>query len=195
MQFESQATAIRAFHTGVFPGLLQTRDYADTVIGSMPDEMPDETRKTRLEVRMRRQDQVLGAEDPPRLLIILDEFVPRRTIGHAAVVADQIRATVEATKQPNILLRVLPRESPAFTHYGTFTIFDFGEDENAVLYRELGTTDAVIQDSTVVQLHRVRFEQMWELCLSSNASASRLEADYYELRASLHRNDPEPTQK
>jgi transcriptional regulator with XRE-family HTH domain len=187
LQFENQATAIRTFHIGVFPGLLQTREYAETVLGAIPEGMADETRKVRLDVRMRRQEHFFAAEDPPQLMIVIDEFVAKRTMGNPGIVAAQIRAVIEATRRSNVHVRILPADAPPFTLMGAFTIFDFDVEANAILYREHGMTDRLIQDPDEAGQHRVRYEQIWDLCLGRTASISALEAQYYTLRAQLDR--------
>ena len=188
LQFETEASAIRAFHTAVFPGLLQTHDYAESVIGAVAEEMSQETRKTRLEVRMRRRQQMLTRPDPPQCLIVIDEFVPLRTVGSGAVMAEQLRVVADMAHQPNVLIRLLPKEEAVYALMGAFTIFDLGAEENAVLYREGWVTDEIVHVADVVRRHRLRFEQMWEISLKEDATISAIEAQYAVIRAALDRS-------
>jgi transcriptional regulator with XRE-family HTH domain len=189
LQFESQASAIRAFQIAVFPGLLQTRDYAASVIGEVAEEMPQETRGLRLEVRMRRQEEMRRRSDPPQLYIILDEFIPQRTMGTAEIMAEQLRMIGERARKPNVHLRMLPSDEGVYALIGAFNIYDIGDEENAVLYREGGVDDEFVHTVDRVRRYRLRFEQMWKLCLKEEATLSVIEAQYAAIRAALHRGE------
>jgi transcriptional regulator with XRE-family HTH domain len=187
LQFENEASAIRVFNFAVFPGLIQTRDYAASIIGAAGDEMPDETRSVRLEARMLRQEKMRNRPDPPQHLIVIDELLPQRMMGNAAIMAEQLRAVGEIARQPNVFIRMLPKEEAVYALIGAFTIIDLGEEENAVLYREGSVTDEIIHTPDVVRRHRLRFEQMWKLCLKEEATLSVIEAQYAVIRAALQR--------
>jgi transcriptional regulator with XRE-family HTH domain len=189
LQFESEASAIRGFHHAVFPGLLQTQNYGASVINEIVDATSEETRATRVETRLRRQEQFFARVDSPQLLIIIDEFVPYRTVGNNAVMAEQLRHVAEVARLPNVLIRMLPKEQALFTLLGDFTIFDLGEDENAVLYREAAVTDELVHGSEMVKRYRLRFEQMWEICLKEDATISAIEAQLALIRAAIDRGD------
>lgn len=62
---ESRAKEIRSFHTQVFPGLLQTEDYARASIAAEDPEASAEQIDRWVEFRTERQ-HVLTREDPPR---------------------------------------------------------------------------------------------------------------------------------
>jgi hypothetical protein len=149
LQFENEASAIRVFNFAVFPGLIQTRDYAASIIGAAGDEMPDKTRSVRLEARMLRQEKMRNRPDPPQHLIVIDELLPQRMLGNAAIMAEQLRSVGE-----------IARQEAVYALIGAFTIIDLGEEENAVLYREGSVTDEIIHTPDVVRRHRMRFEQM-----------------------------------
>lgn len=133
---ESRARGIRSFAAIVVPGLLQTPAYAETVIrANDPDATPEQFDRW-LELRTARQ-RVLDGDDPPHLMVILDEAVLRREIGSPRIMADQLRHLAECSALPNIEIRVLPFRAgtPAST-YGTFEIFQLPDPFPEVAYAE-----------------------------------------------------------
>ena len=173
IQFESEASAIRSFQTAVFPGLLQTREYADAMIGDISGDMSDETRSTRLEVRMLRQENLQKSSPRPKHLVILDEFVLQRVIRSVHVTAQQLKSLADAARDPDIIIRLLPKEESIFVLLGAFMIYDIKGEDNAILYRESVSTDTIVQNSETVDKFRIRFEQMWERCSERGRLAER----------------------
>jgi transcriptional regulator with XRE-family HTH domain len=77
---EAEATSISHFDSGVFPGLLQTPEYARAVHeGAMPRLSP-EVIDQRIEVRKTRQ-AILTSDDAPRFSAVVDEAVIPYTVG------------------------------------------------------------------------------------------------------------------
>lgn len=186
-QFETEATAIRTFQLTTFPGLLQTSDYSAAVIGAVDDRMSVETKAVRREVRMRRQAELAKRSDPPELLVVIDEFVPERSPGMNAVMADQIKALINAVQLPNVHIRMLPKDQSQFLLLGAFSIYDFGEEENAVLYRERAVTDDLAYVPEEILRYRRRFDQMWDLGLNEETTLIAFEARYANIRGEMIR--------
>jgi hypothetical protein len=170
LQFETEATAIRCFQPTLFPGLLQTHDYAKAVIDYWTDTLTEATRATRLAVRMRRRAQVLDRPDPPYYYLIVEESVVMRHVGGPAVMAEQLRNVIATSREPQAIIRVLPLALGMMSMLGAFTIFDLGDEENAVLYRESAWGDQIVHSSDEIGRHRQTFEQMWHESLSGAAS-------------------------
>ena len=187
IQFEMEASAIRVFQFANFPGLLQTREYARSIIGTVGDDMSEEGRSARLEARMLRQENLRSRLNPPQYIVILDELLLLRTIGSQTIMVEQLKLLVEAAGKPENLIRLLPKEESSFLLMGAFNVYDIGAEENAILYREGSVTDELLENADTVHRFRLRFEQMWNLCLSEDASARAIEAHYASARAFLDR--------
>lgn len=187
LQFETQASAIRVFQPTLIPGILQTPAYAQSVVDFWQGQLSDEDRAVRLEVRMRRRDHVLTRPDLPHYLLILDESVLLREVGGPRVTAEQLRALLVSMRERHVVMRVLPLAAGAFMMLGQVVIFDLGDEENAVLYRESILADEIIHLASHVRFHRQIFEQMWERSLSEEASARLVEARAAMLLADLDR--------
>jgi transcriptional regulator with XRE-family HTH domain len=191
LQFESEATAIRVFNYAAFPALLQTPEYAQAVVRTLGGESneSESSLNTLAEVRIRRQDALRARPDKPQYLVILDELLLQRVVGDDALMARQLRCVADAAREPNTLIRLLPKQASAHILVGSFVLFDFDEEISAVLYREVSIVDEIIHTEDDIARHRVRFERMWELCLSEEATIAEIEARHAAVRARLLRHD------
>jgi transcriptional regulator with XRE-family HTH domain len=188
VQFEAEASVIRVFQPTLVPGPLQTRAYAEAIFEFTGYDFSPLERRTRIEVRERRRDQMLGRVDPPGYLVVLDESVLHREMGGAKVMAGQLQQLLAFTRYPHIVLRVVPFAAAAsLATLGMFTILDLGDEENAVLYRESSITDEINHSVDVIGRHRKGFDRLWDSCLSEQASARQIEARSAALLASLDR--------
>jgi transcriptional regulator with XRE-family HTH domain len=190
LQFETEATAIRAFQPVLVPGLLQTRAYAEFQMNVWSSDLSAEVRAARLDIRMRRHEHVFVRPDPPAYFVILDESVLFRVFGGARVMAEQLQQLLTYASRPEISIRVVPMSNAAtLPMLGAFTVFDLGDEENAVLYHESAIEDEIIHSPELIQFHRDRFEQMWEQSLSREATSRLIAARAAELLSSLDRQN------
>ncbi len=117
ISLESQASTLRTLETSVVPGLLQTPEYARAVtraaVGGLDNDGPERL-DALVQVRMARQD-VLRADPPLALSVVLDEAVLRREVGGPGVMARQLDRLVEAARLPQVRLQVLPFAAGART--------------------------------------------------------------------------------
>src|ERR1700733_3359854 len=104
---EDAAAEIRTYEVNLIPGLLQTEDYARTVIsaGNLTGSQEDVERRVAL--RMGRQPTLTGNE-PPQLWAGLDEAVLRRTVGGQGLMRMQLDHLVELAATPNVAVQVIP---------------------------------------------------------------------------------------
>src|ERR1022692_2312870 len=87
--FEGEARSVWNYESLFVPGLLQTEDYARSVIRAGLPGASREDIEPRVEVRMQRQD-VLRSENPLELWGIMDEAALRRQVGGHAVMQAQL---------------------------------------------------------------------------------------------------------
>jgi hypothetical protein len=129
VDLESAASLIRTYEGQLVPGLLQTEDYMRAVIaGALLDDAPDEVER-RVALRMTRQ-ALLERPDGPRLWAVVDEAALRRSVGGAEVMRAQLERLVEATKQPNVTLQVLPFGAGAHpAMVSAFSLLRFGDKQ------------------------------------------------------------------
>ena len=131
---EAAADQVHSYEALVVPGLLQTEDYASTMIHTArPDISLAEVDK-RVRVRMSRQS-LLTQDDPLDLWVVLDEAVLHRPVGGAEVMRRQLLHLAEMAELANVTLQVLPFAAGAHAGMdGTFTmlLYDGSADQNFV---------------------------------------------------------------
>ncbi|MGH3669526.1 MAG: helix-turn-helix domain-containing protein [Pseudonocardiaceae bacterium] len=133
---ESRATEIRSFDALVVTGLLQTREYAETVITAAEWEADPAQIARWVQLRMDRQ-AVLHQEVPPRLRLIIDEFVLRREIGGPDVLRGQLAHLLATAALPHVDLRILPASIGAHAGpSGYFLVFTIAEPDMDVGFAE-----------------------------------------------------------
>ncbi|QUX29835.1 helix-turn-helix domain-containing protein [Nocardiopsis akebiae] len=102
---EEAASVIRTFEVQFVPGLLQSEDYARSVIRLSRTATSDEDVDSRVRMRMRRQRRFVEP-DAPRLWAVVDEAVLHRPYGDTRVMREQIEHLVEMARRPNITLQI-----------------------------------------------------------------------------------------
>ncbi|GLW97857.1 transcriptional regulator [Microtetraspora sp. NBRC 16547] len=126
---EEAASVIRSYELQFVPGLLQSPDYARAVILLGNAGAPEDEISRRIDLRMRRQERLTGP-DAVRLWAVVDEAALRRPIGGVQVMRGQIEHLIEATRNPNVTLQVVPFDRGGHSAAGgPFTILRFEESE------------------------------------------------------------------
>ncbi|WP_406462370.1 helix-turn-helix domain-containing protein [Streptomyces sp. NBC_01622] len=154
ISLESQASTIRTLETSVVPGLLQTREYARAVtraaVGGLDNDGPERL-DALVQVRLARQD-ILRADPPLELSVVLDEAVVRREVGGPGVMARQLERLIEAAQLPQVRLQVLPFAAGAHIGItGPFVIFSFPSTSDL---------DVVVLDHLTSSLYLERKEDL-----------------------------------
>lgn len=114
----------------LMPGLLQTADYARTMIRHYYVKESDSDIDRRVELRMKRQIIVKRKAEPVKLDVVVHQSALHRVVGNHRVMANQLRHLADASTWPNIELRILPFAAglPMGVLPGGFVILDFGFD-------------------------------------------------------------------
>ena len=172
--FEHEATSMSIWHVDVVTGLLQTEDYARSIIGgySRVEPMAPRMIERMVQVRMRRQ-QILNREDL-QLSVVLDESVLRRRIGSDSVMYDQFQRLAAESARPNLTLRILPLGATHTVFGESFVIFGFGADSEQML-QDVVSTEQLLSSHTLegereTYLHRIAFQMLSDAALDPVAS-------------------------
>jgi transcriptional regulator with XRE-family HTH domain len=191
MQFETESVAIRAYQPLIYPGLLQTPAVAESILAWGSTKLSDEDRRVRFDVRMMRSQQLVGRDDGPAYLVILDESVLKRRIGGLKTTAEQLETIVQAARRPRVCIRVVPFARGGYMGaLGPFQILDLSDDyQDAVLYRETFSGDEVVHDPEEVSFHRGVFERLWDASLTEDATLRAIVAEAALLRSELDRGE------
>lgn len=166
---EQAAEGIDEYCTGVVPGLLQTRAYADAAVRGSVLGISEQRVERAVGVRLRRQE-VLARDRPPALWVVIDESVLARTTGGAAVMREQLEHLLTASDRPDVVLQVIPFEYGV--HPGSFNnqliLLAMGEGQPDVVYLE---GDGQPRDSSASELV-LQYRATWD-SLRAVASSPR----------------------
>jgi hypothetical protein len=187
IQFEAEATAIRAYQPVLIPGVFQTSAVAETVFDWDYFSVSEESRRVRFDVRMQRRRNTVENSNGPTYQLVLDESVIKRHIGGAAVMADQLEALLDAATMPHISIRLVPFEKSAQAGLAdAFQVVTLSDDEgDAVLYLESYERDHIVHDPGEVLYFQKIFDQIQGVALSEAATHRRIAAEAMALRALL----------
>jgi transcriptional regulator with XRE-family HTH domain len=123
---ETRATQVHEWEQRVVPGLLQTEDYARSVIkAGMPRISPDELER-KVESRLERQAIFARETGRPMYWVVVHEGLLRHVVGSPEIMRTQLGRLIDAADSPDILIQVLPYS--AYDHPGTdgpILVFDF----------------------------------------------------------------------
>jgi transcriptional regulator with XRE-family HTH domain len=132
---EQAASVIRTYEMQFVPGLLQTDEYARTVIRLAHGD-GDEVER-RVDLRRRRQD-ILTSSNAPQVWAVIDEAALHRSPGEGELCRAQLDHLLQLDELPNVSLQVATFGRgllPATT--GSFTILRFPlQDLPDVVYLE-----------------------------------------------------------
>jgi transcriptional regulator with XRE-family HTH domain len=190
LQFEEQATVIRAYQPFIFPGVLQTPATAEYTLNWFSESLAEDDRKVRFDVRMARSKRIVEDDRAPIYLLMLDEAVLSREAGGRAIMAEQLESAIEFAQRPNIHIRIVRlAEGTHLGMLGPFTLLDLSDDDigDTVLYREYYISDAITHEDADVAYYRARFEAAWSRCYDEADSLRLIRAAAATMRASLVR--------
>jgi transcriptional regulator with XRE-family HTH domain len=106
-EHEMSTATIRAWSTGVVPGLLQTAGYATALISGAPGATADKVAE-RVANRMARQKRVLYRDEPPQAHFLVDITSLRRMNASDPVMSAQLRHLLAVAELPNLTVQVVP---------------------------------------------------------------------------------------
>jgi len=180
---EAEATSIRNFELAMVPGLLQTEEYARSVIRSGQLELGTDEVERLVDVRMTRQ-QLLAKGDRPQLWAILDEAAIRRLVGGPTVMRDQLEHLVAATELGRTTIQVVAYGAGAHPgQAGPFVMFGFAEPaEPDVVYTETVGGNLYMDKPDEVRLYATAFDHLRALALSPGDTRAMLRAAADALR-------------
>jgi transcriptional regulator with XRE-family HTH domain len=177
IEFEAEATWIANYSVFHVPGAIQIPEYSTALTETWSDELTPDQIKHRVQARKRRHEAILARAGSLRLTALLDESVLRRPVGGSAVVLKQLQEMLRMSGMGLLEVRLIgfDAEVPVSYNAGFDILFlgDEGDLSSAVMYRETGTTDEIIEDVAVrgpgigpqvpgvVARHYERYQKLW----------------------------------
>ena len=173
IEYESASSVVRQFEASFVPGILQTEEYARTVLEAHYNEQAPPSRiSAMVKLRIRRR-QLLDVEDPPRFHFVIDEPVARRVVGNPVIMREQLRSIIDVAGKPNVTVGVIP--FTAGLHPGmegqAFESIEFAAGVGgSVVFVETPRGDILADKPQDVKSYQETFEQLNKVSLSSRDS-------------------------
>lgn len=138
LALEWGATELKSYQVDMVPGLLQTEDYARSMIRAWEPEADDRLIDKQVARRMKRQAVLQRTGQPSlRLEVVISEAALRRIEGSKAIMRTQLRHLVKMSKRPNITIRVLPFNTPdRISVPSAFQLFRLAQQNISSVYLE-----------------------------------------------------------
>lgn len=177
---EDAATA-RSYDNVYVQGLLQTRAYAETVIGNDRAFVSPINVDRMADLRMRRQKR-LGEESFEGLVAVMAEGVIRTMVGGRDVMRDQLRHLIEVTEQYPVTIHILPFTAGALPGTDNFVIFGFPHElDGEVVYVDSDTALRVYEERIPVRQYTYIFDAALAQALPARESQDLIRAVMEEL--------------
>jgi transcriptional regulator with XRE-family HTH domain len=173
---EQAAVAITSYTMYYIPALLQTEEYAKSIVKTIAPKMDPDILRQRVEVRMRRQRR-LDEDDPPRYRVLLDEAVLNRGVGGPAVMASQLEKVLENERRGIVTLQIVPFDLGAHAAQDSnFILFEFEENTNLspVVFVEGLTGNQYFEKPADISRYREALEYLRDTALSPRDSVLRV---------------------
>ncbi|HVE31797.1 MAG TPA: helix-turn-helix transcriptional regulator [Mycobacteriales bacterium] len=163
---EAAASLIRTYEVQFVPGLLQTADYARSVVLLGHGRAKAEEIDRRVDLRMRRQ-KILERPEAVQLWAVIDEAVLRRPVGSRSTMRGQIQALIDATQRQSVHLQVLPFQVGGHSAAGgAFSILRFPDQELPdIVYVEQLSSALYLDKRDDVELY---VDAMERLCVEAD---------------------------
>jgi transcriptional regulator with XRE-family HTH domain len=174
VEHEQQAATLRIWQLGVVSGLLQTADYARSILAVNPGVTEDEV-GARLGARLERQ-VILTRDDPPTAWFLVDEAALRRRIGPPEVMATQLAHLVGVARLPNVTIQVVPSTG----HAGLLGGFALTE---RAAYVETAVAGQVFEDDGIITGLLTRFDTLRNEAFRGSESLTLIERMCEEWKA------------
>ncbi|MEV5408942.1 helix-turn-helix transcriptional regulator [Thermopolyspora sp. NPDC052614] len=169
LELEREASALRSFQPLIVPGLLQTREYAYTLVRAACPRWTEDQVNDAVDKRMGRQE-ILERASPPAFLALLDEAVLGRQIGGAEIMRQQLDKLVRISECPHVTIQVVPLSAGVHAGLeGPMVITSFvGRPD--IAYLESHARGEIISDPEEVEALTGRLDAIRALALPQSTS-------------------------
>jgi len=175
LQTEAEAELLWNWEPFIVPGLLQTEDYAREVMRGWQSmfSLPPSDLERRVGARLFRQ-QLLTKSPPLEFSAVIDESVLRRRFGGKEVMQQQMRHLIEASRRPNVAVRILPMDGDHLIGTGAFFYLQFPQVHDVPMHDIVNVEHLVgsyyLEDEESTYKYRVTFEHLVATALDPDKS-------------------------
>lgn len=183
---EAEAQSVWTWDPQVVPGLLQTADYARSVMVGLDDVFPVPPGEIdrRVEARLLRQ-LVLDRDPPLKLSAVIDQSVLHRRLGDNSIMREQLKRLIVAAEIPSVTVQVLPLSGAQSITTGAFIYMKFAQVHDVPMHdmaivENLAGNDYVEEDDDTFSYHRA-FKALTRKALSPTESMNMIEISMREI--------------
>jgi transcriptional regulator with XRE-family HTH domain len=175
---EEAASRLCWYESELVPGLLQTEDYARTLITTDNPGVSDEEIERRVQLRIARQALLTRVTAAPDLRVVLNEAILRRPIGDESIMAAQLSRLASVGALPNVSIKVMP--FGVGLHYGImsgpFVMLEFPvngsgqHSEPPTVYVDGFTGALYLDKEREIKRYGNAFDAIWRAALDETAT-------------------------
>ncbi|MFI5958590.1 DUF5753 domain-containing protein [Cryptosporangium sp. NPDC051539] len=183
LEYEESAETIREYQPLLIPGLLQTEDYAQTVIEKFARPDDNRRRKERmLKLRLSRQ-RIWAEKRRCRLFVLLDHAAICRCVGGPAVMGAQLEKLQRLNEQDAVSIRVIPFDRDAhFGMSGPFIIVDFDGAAGRILYLDERERKISLDDPDTIDPYLRHISEMTEVAATVAETNALIDREIARMR-------------
>nr|MDT0663687.1 helix-turn-helix transcriptional regulator [Micromonospora sp. DSM 115978] len=172
---EEDASSISVYESQLVHGLLQTAEYARHIIRAADPGPGEEEIERKVSLRLDRQARLVS-DNPPRLWVVLDEAVLRRTVGGPEVMGRQLEFLLKRSELPNVTIQVLPFAAGAHAGLGsTFAILGFPDSgDHDVVYIEEAAGSLYLERPSEIRRYRSTLDHLLAAALRPDQSVEMI---------------------
>ncbi|MBD9730595.1 helix-turn-helix transcriptional regulator [Streptomyces sp. H28] len=173
-RLEAEAVEVCFYSTLTVPGLLQTREYAQTIFTARRPFLDEETIERRVAARLDRQE-ILTRWPPPMVTALVEESVLLREIGGRAVQQEQLQHLLRMGQLRNVEIQVLPLKYHGHAGMEGPFILLTPKGKPQVGYGEFQSVNRLIAEPEEVRMLAARYGSIRGQALSPAESSALIE--------------------
>ncbi|WP_392891158.1 helix-turn-helix domain-containing protein [Streptomyces sp. LN699] len=174
MERELEALALSWYDTLTVPGLLQTEEYARSVLGCRVPYHGEDWIELQTARRIKRQ-AILRRPAPPTLSFVIWEAALRDRIGGDRVYREQVRHLRACADRPGIALQVLPLGITAHAGLdGPFILLETPEHQH-LAYSETQRGSVLVRDPNEVSILTQKYAMLRSQALNFDETRGLLD--------------------
>ncbi|WP_405882219.1 helix-turn-helix transcriptional regulator [Streptomyces sp. NBC_01136] len=163
-ELESRSAVLRTHEPLFIPGMLQTEEYARTVLGETEEDPQRADRY--VEFRLARQ-RILQGGAAVTYRSVIHEAALHTLIGGPQVMRRQLLRLIEVSRLPNVTVQIFPFEGGGYSAYsGSFAIFGGVATALDTVYLEHPRNSLFLGDGKHLDEYAKMFERLSGLALA-----------------------------
>ncbi|WP_327661079.1 MULTISPECIES: helix-turn-helix domain-containing protein [unclassified Streptomyces] len=174
IQHEREAIALSWYDALVVPGILQTAEYARTLLGQRVPAYSEDEVETKTAARVDRQT-ILHRKTPPTMSFVVWEPALKMAFTEPLVRAAQLRFLRESADIPGLSLQVLPLDAPENSgSAGPFILLET-PDHQHLAYTESQRGSQWVSDANAVSSLARKYAMLRSQALTPKATQGLLD--------------------